>query len=144
MINEIIAFTTGQMRATHRIIINQDDICENSPNENVFSNIVLNSGQPPINLIRRGAAIIIDDTNEPECHGRTKHTFCVYYRCNEGTKVQNPRRLCHVHCNIHVYYTWQYAYADKCVSVRGSIRKFGKDKSSSSLLPTLRGISGTA
>ena len=45
--------------------------------------------------------------------------------------------------NIHVH-TGQYAYADKCVSVRGSIRKFGKDKSSSSLLPTLRGISGTA
>ena len=62
---------------------------------------------------------------------------------NEGTKVQNPRRLCHVHCNIHVY-TWQYAYGDKCVSVRGSIRKFGKDKSSSSLLPKLRDISGTA
>ena len=70
VINEIIAFTTGQTRATHRIIINQDDICENSPNENLFSNIVLNSGEPPINLIRRRAAIIIDDTNEPECHGR--------------------------------------------------------------------------
>ncbi len=56
--------------------------------------------------------------------------------CNEGTKVQNPRRLCHVQCirnyNIHEYYTRQYAhvYADKCVSVRGSIRTFGKDKSS--------------
>ena len=75
--NVIITFTTGQTRATHRIIINQDDICENSPNENLFSNIVLNSGEPPINLIRRRAAIIIDDTNEPECHGR-KSIHSVY------------------------------------------------------------------
>ena len=30
------------------------------------------------------------------------------------------------------------------MSVRGSIRKFGKDDSSSSLLPMLRGMSGTA
>ena len=45
---------------------------------------------------------------------------------NEGTKVQNPRRL------YHDLYTPQYTctYADKCVNVRGSKRKFGKDKSS--------------
>ena len=45
-----------------------------------------------------------------------------------------------------VYNRRQYAYADESGSVRGSMRKFGKDKalSSSSLLPTLRGISGTA
>ena len=43
-----------------------------------------------------------------------------------------------IHGNMHT------RTPDKCVSVRGSIRKFGKDKSSSSLLPTLRGISGTA
>ena len=47
--------------------------------------------------------------------------------------------------HVHVY-TRQYAYADKCVSVRGSIRKFVKTKalSGSNFLPTLRGISGTA
>ena len=44
----------------------------------------------------------------------------------------------YIHCtlaNIHVMYNTQhnYAYADKCVSVRGSIRKFGKDKSSEKL-----------
>ena len=34
----------------------------------------------------------------------------------------------------NIYYTQHnYAYADKCVSVRGSIRKFGKDKSSEKL-----------
>ena len=51
--------------------------------------------------------------------------FVVTWTMNfEGTKVQNPRRLCHVHC-IYTYITRQYAYADKCVSLRGSIRKFG-------------------
>ena len=45
----------------------------------------------------------------------------------------------YIHCtlaNIHVYtciIITAYAYADKCVSVRGSIRKFGKDKSSEKL-----------
>ena len=76
-----------------------------------------------------------------------------HYPDNEGTKVQNPRHLCHVHCivNIHVHiYTRQYyAYADKCVSVRelrvyGNLAKTKALRSSSSLLPTLRGISGTA
>ena len=34
----------------------------------------------------------------------------------------------------NIYYTQHnYAYADNCVSVRGSIRKFGKDKSSEKL-----------
>ena len=45
----------------------------------------------------------------------------------------------HIHCtlaNIHVYtciIITAYAYADKCMSVRGSIRKFGKDTSSEKL-----------
>ena len=31
---------------------------------------------------------------------------------------------------MYIVHTWQYAYTDKCMSIRGSIRKFGKDKSS--------------
>ena len=72
---------------------------------------------------------------------------------HEGTKVQNPLRLCHVHCiiaNIQVY-TCMYTEILICIcgqSVRASIRKYlAKTKalrSSSSLLPTLRGILGTA
>ena len=40
------------------------------------------------------------------------------HKCNEGTKVQNPQRHCHVIiiANIHVY-TWQYAY------IRGQMRE---------------------
>ena len=71
MTNEIITFTTGQVRATHTIIISQDDICEDSPNENFF--IALNSDLPMINLIDRRTQIIIDDSAESEC------SKCTYY-----------------------------------------------------------------
>ena len=55
------------MRATHTITINQDDICENNPNENFFSNITLTSGQPPIFVTRPRVRVIIDDSPQPEC-----------------------------------------------------------------------------
>ena len=65
--NEIITFTPGQVRATHTITINQDDICEDSPNENFFSNIALTSGHPPVYVTRPRVRVIIDDSAEPEC-----------------------------------------------------------------------------
>ena len=80
--NEIITFTTGQMRATHTIIINQDDECEDDPNENFFSNISLNSGTLPISVIRPRAEVIIDDTNEPECRKCHTHTLLSYTFCS--------------------------------------------------------------
>ena len=61
-----MTFTTGQMRATHTITINQDDICENNPNENFF--IALNSDLPIINVIRQRAEVIIDDSECSKCH----------------------------------------------------------------------------
>ena len=78
--------------------------------------------------------LILAVTNECCLTSYENRPFCLWCLglCNnEGTKVQNPRRLCHVqsinypHGNIHVA-----TYADKCVNVRGSKRKFGKDKSS--------------
>ena len=66
--NEIVTFTTGQMRATHTIIINQDDDCENSTDENFFSNIALNSGQRPISVIRPRTTVIIYDPECSKCH----------------------------------------------------------------------------
>ena len=45
---------------------------------------------------------------------------------NRGSTVYSSYNI---HIHVHVY-TRQYAYADKFVSVRGSMRKFGKDKSS--------------
>ena len=80
--NEIITFVEGQMRATHTIIINQDDDCENDPNENFFSNISLNSGQQQlISVIRPRAEVIIDDTDEPECRKCHTHTLFMYCAC---------------------------------------------------------------
>ena len=72
MTNEI-TFTTGQVRATHTITINQDDICEDSPNENFFSNIALTSGQPQIYVTRPRVRVIIDDSEEPECSKQNTH-----------------------------------------------------------------------
>ena len=81
--NQIITFAEGQMRATHTIIINQDDDCEYDPNENFFSNISLNSDKQPISVIRPRAEVIIDDTNEPECRKCQTHTIMSYtcYSC---------------------------------------------------------------
>ena len=49
-------------------------------------------------------------------------------RChgNEGTKVHNPRHLSHVVTYTYIHGNMHIICADKSVSVRGSIRKFGK------------------
>ena len=65
--NGILTFNQGDERVTHTIIINQDDICENDPYEDFFSNLTLNSGIQPITVIRPRAKVIINDTLEPEC-----------------------------------------------------------------------------
>ena len=77
--NQIITFAEGQMRATHTIIINQDDDCENDPNENFFSNIAFNSGTQPISVIRPRAEVIIDDSAEPECSKRNTQYCHIHY-----------------------------------------------------------------
>ena len=55
------------MRVCHTITINQDENCENNPNEDFFSNLILASGMQPITVIREHARVIIDDNMEPEC-----------------------------------------------------------------------------
>ena len=67
VIGQIIQFNTGDTNQTHTIIIRQDDICEDDPNEFFFSNIQLDSGLPIINVIRPQATVIIDDSGEIEC-----------------------------------------------------------------------------
>ena len=71
--NQVIEFSAGQERAIHTITIAQDDICETEPDENFFSNIVLQSGEPPIMVVRPRAEVIIDDSGEPEC---SKQHYC--------------------------------------------------------------------
>ena len=102
------------------------------------------------------------------------HIYCQGQRCNRFCPIHY--RMCRC-MDIHVVmkaikcitlgasgmcmmwprmracaYYYTDAYADKCMGVGGSIRKFSKDKPgevytctcSSTLLPTLRGISGSA
>ena len=68
---EIIQFNTGDTTKTHTIFIEQDQICET---EFFFSNIVLDSGIQPIQVIHPQANITIDDTSEPEC-GKDRQLF---------------------------------------------------------------------
>ena len=51
----------------YTILINDDESCEKVPNENLFSNTILNRGIPGILVTIPRATIIIDDTAEPEC-----------------------------------------------------------------------------
>ena len=73
---------------------------------------------------------------------------------NEGTKVQNPRCLCYVHRIIASIHIEIYIHGNINMHTRTNARVYGEVygnlaktkalRSSSSLLPTLRGISGTA
>ena len=64
---EIVQFAMGDTFQTHTIIINNDDVCENDPNEFFFSNIALDTGVQPISVIQPQATVTIDDAVEPEC-----------------------------------------------------------------------------
>ena len=65
--NQLIQFNIGDTMQTHTIIINDDMMCENNPNEFFFSNILLDSGVQPIFVIRPQATVTINDEAEPEC-----------------------------------------------------------------------------
>ena len=64
---QMIQFNTGDVSKTHTISIINDSLCETDPNEFFFSNIILFSGVPPIEIIEPQARVIINDTLEPEC-----------------------------------------------------------------------------
>ena len=73
--SDVIQFNVGDIRVTHTIRINQDQICETYPDEAFFSDIVLINGVQPIFMIRETATIIIDDSAEQECSkiSKTRH-----------------------------------------------------------------------
>ena len=76
MSGEILQFNVGDTFQTHIIIINNDS--EDMPNEEYFSNIALDSGVQPINMINPQATVTIDDSGEAEC----SELCCVLmYRC---------------------------------------------------------------
>ena len=64
---EIVQFAMGDTFQTHTIIINDDDVCENDPNELLFSNLALDTGIEPIFVIQPQATITVDDAAEAEC-----------------------------------------------------------------------------
>ena len=65
--NEVVQFNVGDTSRTHTIMINNDTICEDEPNEMFFSNIALGIGRQPIFVIQPQANVTIDDSAEPEC-----------------------------------------------------------------------------
>ena len=67
VIDQVLDFVVGDERACHVIDINDDDICENFPNEDFFSYLVLDSRGRRIDVDPEQAQVIIDDTNELEC-----------------------------------------------------------------------------
>ena len=71
---QLIQFNAGDVTQMYTILINDDDSCEKVPNENFFSNTILNRGIPDILLTIPRTTIIIDDTAEPEC-GKLKVVY---------------------------------------------------------------------
>ena len=65
--SEIIQFNRGDVINTQRIIINDDSECEDNPNENLFSNIALESGIPDISVTVPQTTITIDDSLQRDC-----------------------------------------------------------------------------
>ena len=74
----------------YTILINDDDSCEKVPNENFFSNAILQSDLPDILVTIPRATIIIDDTAEPEC-GKPK---VVYIGIEQGLNLFNRTDHC--------------------------------------------------
>ena len=67
-VGEQLVFAQGQNVACHRIMIIEDNICENYPIEDFFSSLTYVSGIMPILIDPpRTRVIIDDDTYEPEC-----------------------------------------------------------------------------
>ena len=64
---EMVQFNVGDTFQTHTILINNDMDCEAMPDEEFFSNIALDSGVQPINVINPQATVTIDDSGEAEC-----------------------------------------------------------------------------
>ena len=67
MVGRVLQFNENEVRKCYTININNDEICENMPNENFFSNLAYDTGVQPITVIRERAEVIIDDSLEPEC-----------------------------------------------------------------------------
>ena len=67
LVSVVLVFSCGATHACHTILINQDNICESSPNEFFFSDLAYVSGILPITISPPTAQVIIADSDQPEC-----------------------------------------------------------------------------
>ena len=67
MSGQVIQFNTGHVTQTHTVLISDDDECEMDPNENFFSNIVLETEIPEIFVTVPRATVSIDDSGVADC-----------------------------------------------------------------------------
>ena len=73
--SEVLDFAAEQTMACHDVNIIDDNVCENGSNEIFFLDLVLGSGEQPIDVVPEQAMVIIDDTNERECGEFTNIIF---------------------------------------------------------------------
>ena len=64
---QYLVFSRGATHLCIFILINDDIICESSPNEFFFSDLAYISGILPITISPPTAQVIIDDSDQPEC-----------------------------------------------------------------------------
>ena len=74
----------------HTVNITDDNVCENEPNEQFFSDLSYVSGIQPVNIDPARATVIIDDSAEPECG---KCIVCVSISSSEANELV----LCHIY-----------------------------------------------
>ena len=58
---QLLQFNQGDTSRCHTILINQDEICENNPNEDFFSSLAPVNDIQPITVVRQHAQVIIND-----------------------------------------------------------------------------------
>ena len=85
---QVLQFNKNDERICYTIDVNDDDICENMPNENFFSNLAYDTGVQPITVVRDRAEVIIDDSLQPECRKCLEKFILCSIKCNSYFVMQ--------------------------------------------------------
>ena len=64
---DTVLFNMGDTVQMHTIIISDDLLCENMPDEFFFSNISLTDANLPVTVVEPRATVFINDSGEAEC-----------------------------------------------------------------------------
>lgn len=70
---DTILFNIGDTVQMHTIVISDDLLCENMPDEFFFSNIALTDANLPVTVVEPRATVFINDSGEAEC-GKYRQT----------------------------------------------------------------------